>query len=98
MNTSINAKAKELGKTLFCLQTQSQVTITEYANDFWTGTERFEGFRVVYPNGMSHIISCDRVNKDYLLFEPIAHESFIPDFVYDSDPSLEGFISFRMAA
>jgi hypothetical protein len=86
-----------VGTQLECIQTHNQVIITEYADDFWTGTERFEGFRVTYPDGMTHVISKDRVGKDYLphtfvladLFDVETMTLDVPDCVYESDPSLE---------
>ena len=96
MNHTVNPNQKLVGTQLECIQTQNQVTITEYADDFWTGTERFEGFRVIYPDGMAHIISCDRVGKDYLptswvlasLFDVESMTLEIPLEIYELDASI----------
>jgi hypothetical protein len=96
MNHTSNPKQDLVGTHLHCTQTNTLVTITEYAEDFWTGTERFEGFRLHYPNGMTHIISVDRVGKDYLLYSFVLADLFdvepmtldIPDFAYELDPSI----------
>ncbi len=97
MQDSTNLNQKLVGTQLECIQTQNQVTITEHAEDFWTGTERFEGFRVTYPDGMTHIISCDRVGKDYLPHTWVLADTFgdvephcldIPLEVYELDPCI----------
>jgi hypothetical protein len=99
MQDSTNPNQQLVGTQLQCTQTNTTATITEYADDFWTGTERFEGFRVLYPSGVTHVIHVDRVGRDYLphsfvladLFDVEAMFLDIPDEVYELDPTI-GFV------
>ena len=47
------------------LERHLEATILEHHTDFWSGTERFEGYRIQFANGEEMVIATDRVGKDF---------------------------------